>query len=134
VLGLVSWTGVARLERGEFLRLGNEDFVQAVRALGGSHARIIFRHILPNALGPVLVSASFGIAGAILAESTLSFLGFGVPPDQASWGGLLKDGNDRIQELWWMVVFPGLALFTTVTCFNLVGEGIRDATDPKLMR
>lgn len=134
VLGLISWTGVARLERGEFLRLGNEDFVQAVRALGGSHARIIFRHILPNALGPVLVSASFGIAGAILAESTLSFLGFGVPPDQASWGGLLKDGNDRIQELWWMVVFPGLALFTTVTCFNLVGEGIRDATDPKLMR
>ncbi len=133
-LGLISWTGVARLERGEFLRLANQDFVQAVRALGGGHIRIIFRHILPNALGPVMVSASFGIAVSILAESTLSFLGFGVPPDKASWGGLLKIGNDNIQELWWMVVFPGIALFTTVTCFNLVGEGVRDATDPRLIQ
>lgn len=133
-LGLISWTGVARLERGEFLRLVNQDFVQAVRALGGGSMRIIFRHILPNALGPVLVSASFGIAGSILAESTLSFLGFGVPPDQASWGGLLKIGNENIQELWWMVLFPGVALFTTVTCFNLVGEGVRDATDPRLIQ
>lgn len=133
-LGLISWTGVARLERGEFLRLVNQDFVMAVRALGGGSLRIIFRHILPNALGPILVSASFGVAHSILAESTLSFLGFGVPPDQASWGGMLKTGNDRIQELWWMVVFPGIALFTTVTCFNLAGEGLRDATDPRLMQ
>jgi len=133
-LGLISWTGVARLERGEFLRLVNQDFVQAVRALGGGSLRIIFRHVLPNALGPVLVSASFGIAGSILAESTLSFLGFGVPPDQASWGGLLKIGNENIQELWWLVLFPGVALFTTVTCFNLVGEGVRDATDPRLIQ
>ncbi len=132
-LGLISWTGVARLERGEFLRLVHQDFVMAVRALGGGPVRIIFRHILPNALGPVLVSASFGIAHSILAESTLSFLGFGVPPDQASWGGLLKIGNDRIHELWWMVLFPGIALFLTVTCFNLVGEGLRDATDPRLI-
>lgn len=133
-IGLISWTGIARLERAEFLRLRNEDFVMAVRALGGGSARIIFRHILPNALGPVLVAASFGVAGSILAESTLSFLGFGVPPHVASWGELLKGGNERIRDSWWLVLFPGIALFTTVTCFNLLGEGIRDATDPRIRK
>jgi len=130
-LGLVYWTGVARLQRGEFLRLANRDFVMAVRALGGSHARIIFLHILPNALGPILVLVSFGIAGSILVESTLSFLGFGVPQPTASWGDLLNNGRNDIQGTWWLTVFPGLAIFATITCFNLVGEGVRDALDPK---
>lgn len=133
VLGLVWWTGIARLERGEFLRLVNEDFVLAVKALGGSHLRIIFKHILPNALGPILVSASFGIAGAILVESSLSFLGFGVPQPTASWGDILKDGQNDIQGTWWLTIFPGFAIFITVTAFNLLGDGIRDAIDPKLI-
>jgi len=132
VIGLVWWTGIARLERGEFLRLVNEDFVQAVKSLGGSNFRIIFRHILPNALGPILVSASFGMAGAILLESALSFLGFGVPQPMASWGDILKDGQNDIQGMWWLTIFPGFAIFITVTAFNLIGDGIRDATDPKL--
>jgi peptide/nickel transport system permease protein len=131
VLGLVSWTGVARLQRGEFIRLGGRDFVQAVRALGGSNARIIFNHILPNALGPILVTASFGIAGSIVVESALSFLGFGVPQPMASWGDLLNNGRNDIQGTWWLTVFPGLAIFITVTCFNLVGEAVRDALDPR---
>lgn len=133
VLGLVWWTGIARLERGEFIRLANEDFVQAVKALGGSHLRIIFKHILPNALGPILVSASFGMGTAILVESFLSFLGFGVPQPMASWGDILKNGQDDIQGAWWLTIFPGFAIFLTVTAFNLIGDGLRDATDPKLM-
>lgn len=130
-LGLVSWTGVARLQRGEFLRIVNLDFVTAVRALGGSSLRIIFLHVLPNALGPILVLISFGIAGSILVESTLSFLGFGVPQPTASWGDLLNNGRNDIQGTWWLTVFPGIAIFLTVTCFNLLGEGVRDALDPK---
>jgi peptide/nickel transport system permease protein len=130
-LGLVSWTGVARLQRGEFIRLVGLDFVQGVRALGGGHLRIIFAHILPNAIAPILVLASFGIAGSILVESTLSFLGFGVPQPTASWGDLLNNGRNDIQGTWWLTVFPGLAIFLTVTCFNLVGEGVRDALDPR---
>jgi peptide/nickel transport system permease protein len=130
-LGLVWWTGVARLQRGEFLRVVNLDFVQAVRALGGSNLRIIFLHVLPNALGPILVVISFGIAGSILIESGLSFLGFGVPQPTASWGDLLNNGRADIQGTWWLTVFPGLAIFLTVTCFNLMGEGIRDALDPR---
>ena len=127
-LGLVSWTGVARLQRGEFIRLVNLDFVQGVRALGGGHTRIIFMHILPNAIAPILVLASFGIAGSILVESTL---GFGVPQPTASWGDLLNNGRNDIQGTWWLTVFPGIAIFLTVTCFNLVGEGVRDALDPR---
>lgn len=130
-LGLLSWTGVARLQRGEFLRLVNLDFVQAVRALGGSNARIIFKHILPNAVGPILVVVSFGIPSSILVESALSFLGFGVPQPQASWGDLLNNGRNDPQKLWWLTTFPGLILFLTLTCFNLVGEGVRDALDPR---
>jgi peptide/nickel transport system permease protein len=129
-LAALWWTGVARLQRGEFLRLVNLDYVQAVRALGGGNLRIIFIHILPNALGPILVLVSFGIAGSILVESSLSFLGFGVPQPMASWGDLLNNGRNAIRENWWLTVFPGMAIFLTVTCFNLVGEGIRDALDP----
>ncbi len=125
------WTGVARLQRGEFLRLVRLDFVQSVRALGGSHLRIIFLHILPNGIGPILVLVSFGIAGSILIESGLSFLGFGVPQPMASWGDLLNNGRNDIKGTWWLTLFPGLAIFITVTAFNLLGEGIRDALDPK---
>lgn len=130
-LSLLWWTGVARLQRGEFLRLVGQDFVQGVRALGGSNMRIIFLHILPNALGPILVMVSFGIAGSILVESALSFLGFGVPQPMASWGDLLNNGRNDIKGTWWLTLFPGFVIFVTVTCFNLLGEGIRDALDPR---
>lgn len=132
-LGLVSWTGVARLVRGEFLKIMSEDYVQAARALGFSDARIIFRHVLPNGVAPVFVSASFGVAGAILVESSLSFLGFGVAPPTASWGEILQQGRRYINEnLYHLVWAPGFCIFITVTMFNLVGEGLRDALDPKL--
>ncbi len=130
-LAALWWTGVARLQRAEFLRLVGMDFVQSVRALGGSSLRIIFLHILPNGLGPILVMTSFGIAGSILIESGLSFLGFGVPQPMASWGDLLNNGRNDIKGTWWLTVFPGLAIFATVTCFNLLGEAVRDALDPR---
>jgi peptide/nickel transport system permease protein len=129
-LAALWWTAVARLQRAEFLRLVNMDYIQAVRALGGSNPRIIFLHLLPNGFGPILVLVSFGIAGSILIESGLSFLGFGVPQPLASWGDLLNNGRNDIQGLWWLTVFPGIAIFATVTCFNLIGEGVRDALDP----
>lgn len=132
VIGLTSWTGVARLVRAEFLRLANQDFVQAGRALGYSAPRLIFRHILPNAMAPVLVSATFGVAGAILIESALSFLGLGITVPKPSWGGILSDGRDAIFSAQWIIFFPGLAIFLTITCYNLVGEAFRDAADPRL--
>lgn len=132
-LGLINWTGVARLVRGEFLKCMAEDYVSAARALGLSNTRIIFRHILPNAISPVFVSASFGVAGAILVESSLSFLGFGVAPPTASWGEILRQGRNYINEnLYHLVWFPGICIFFTVTMFNLLGEGLRDALDPRL--
>jgi peptide/nickel transport system permease protein len=132
VIGLTSWTGVARLTRGEFFRLVSLDYVSAIQALGGSTPRIIFRHILPNGIGPVLVVASFGIASAVLIESALSFLALGVPPPAASWGTLLFEGRSDILGSWWLTVFPGVAIFLTVTAWNLFGEGLRDAIDPRL--
>lgn len=131
IIGVTRWTGVARLVRGEFLRLRNQEFVQAAKALGLPEWRIIFRHILPNALGPVLVAASFGVASAILIESTLSFLGLG---DRSSptWGLILNDGRVYRNEL--MIILPGLAIFVTVSLFNLMGDGLRDALDPKLRK
>jgi peptide/nickel transport system permease protein len=132
VIGITGWTGVARLIRGEFLRLRESDFSIAARATGLTDRRIMFRHLLPNALSPVLVSATFGVAGAILTESALSFLGFGVPPPTPSWGELLSQSQRFIDRAWWLVTFPGLAIFITVTAFNLVGEGLRDAMDPRL--
>ncbi|MDD5644695.1 MAG: ABC transporter permease [bacterium] len=129
VIGLTGWPGVARLMRGEILKIKNIEYVQSARSAGVSSIRIIFRHILPNAIGPVLVSATFGIAGAILIESSLSFLGFGVQPPTPSWGEILSQAKQYLS--WWLVVFPGIAIFVTVTAFNLVGEGIRDAIDPK---
>lgn len=134
VIGLTGWTGVARFVRADFLKLKQLDFITALRALGASHKRIIFLHMLPNAMAPVLVSAVFGIAGAILTESSLSFLGFGVPPPTPSWGDILSQSRDYIEFAWWLTVFPGFAIFLSITAYNLVGEGLRDAMDPKLFR
>ncbi len=132
IIGLTGWMNVARLVRAEFLTLKERDFIAAARAAGAADARIIFRHILPNALAPVFVSATFGIAGAILTESGLSFLGLGVQPPDPSWGNILTAGKDNITVAWWLSVFPGIAILITVLSYNLVGEGLRDALDPRL--
>lgn len=131
VIGLTGWTGIARLVRGEFLRLKGLDFVQAARSLGYSTPRIIFRHVLPNALSPVLVSVTFGIASSILVESSLSFLGFGVQPPTPSWGDILSQSREFMDIAWWLMLYPGVAIFLSVTAFNLVGEGLQDAIDPR---
>ena len=130
-LGLTSWTTEARFVRGEFLRIREMDVAYAARASGARDARIILRHLLPNALAPVLVSASFGVASAILTESALSFLGFGVPIPTATWGSILATAEQNIEYAWWLVVFPGVALFLTVAAFNIVGDRFRDALDPR---
>ncbi|TRO83756.1 ABC transporter permease [Trichloromonas acetexigens] len=132
IIGLTGWMGVARLVRAEFLSLRERDFVQAARALGASDGRLIFRHILPNALSPVLVSATLGVAGAILTESALSFLGIGVQPPTPSWGNMLIAGKQTLGTAWWLSAFPGLAILITVLGYNLLGEGIRDALDPRI--
>ncbi len=132
VIGLTSWMGVARLVRAEFLSLREREFVTAARALGASDIRLILRHMLPNALAPVMVSATLGVAGAILTESALSFLGLGVQPPTPSWGNILTAGKDNIEIAWWLSVFPGLAILITVMSYNLLGEGIREAIDPRL--
>lgn len=132
IIGLTSWMGVARLVRAEFLSLRERDFVLAARAIGAKDARIIFRHILPNAISPVLVSATLGVAGAILTESALSFLGIGVQPPTPSWGNMLIAGKQTLGTAWWLSVFPGMAILITVLGYNLLGEGIRDAMDPRI--
>lgn len=132
VIGLTNWMDVARLVRAEFLSLKEKDFVSAARAVGASDKRLIFRHILPNALSPVFVAATFGVAGAILIESGLSFLGLGVQPPEPSWGNILTAGKDNIEVAWWLSLYPGLAILITVLSYNLVGEGLRDALDPRL--
>lgn len=132
VIGITSWMDVARLVRAEFLSLKEKDFVSAARAVGASDKRLIFKHILPNALSPVFVAATFGVAGAILIESGLSFLGLGVQPPDPSWGNILTAGKDNIEVAWWLSFFPGFAILITVLSYNLVGEGLRDALDPRL--
>lgn len=132
IIGLTGWMGVCRLVRAEFLSLKERDFVQSARALGVGNARIIVRHILPNSLTPVMIAAVLGIAGAILTESALSFLGIGVQPPTPSWGNILTSGKDNIQIAWWLSLFPGLAILVTVLSYNLLGEGLRDALDPRL--
>jgi peptide/nickel transport system permease protein len=131
VIGVTGWMGVARLARAEFLALKERDFVTAARALGVGDAGIIFRHILPNAMSPVLVSVTLDVAGAILTESALSFLGIGVQPPTPSWGNILTLGKDNIEFAWWLSVFPGFAILITVMGYNLLGEGMRDALDPR---
>ncbi|MBI5343468.1 MAG: ABC transporter permease, partial [Deltaproteobacteria bacterium] len=131
-IGLTGWMGVARLVRAETLSLKERDFIAAARAQGAETGRILFRHILPNTLAPVLVAATLGVAGAILTESALSFLGIGVQPPTPSWGNILTAGKDNIEFAWWLSVYPGLAILFTVLGYNLLGEGIRDAVDPRL--
>lgn len=132
VIGVTGWMDVARLVRAEFLTLRELDFVLAARASGAGSLRLIFRHILPNALSPVFVAATFGVAGAILVEAALSFLGLGVQPPNPSWGNILTAGKDNIEVAWWLSLYPGLAILITVLSYNLVGEGLRDALDPRL--
>ena len=132
VIGVTGWMGVARLVRAEFLTLKQRDFVMAARAMGLGDAGIIFRHILPNAMTPVLVSVTLDIAGAILTESALSFLGIGVRPPTPSWGNILTIGKDNLEFAWWLSVYPGFAILITVLGYNLLGEGIRDALDPRI--
>ena len=132
VIGITSWMGTSRFVRAEFLSLRERDFVQAAKALGVRDPRIIFRYILPNALAPVFVTATLDVASAILVEAGLSFLGFGVQPPAPSWGNILTEGRTYIFDAWWLTVFPGLAILITVLSFNLVGEGLRDALDPRL--
>jgi peptide/nickel transport system permease protein len=131
VIGITGWPTIARLIRGEILKQRASDYVSAAQALGFTHARVIFRHILPNSLSPALVAAPFGIAGAIITEAGLSLLGFGVRPPTPSWGSVLKLGSENYLY-WWLVVVPSLAIFFTVTVFNLIGSGLRDAMDPRL--
>jgi len=132
VIGLTSWMGVARLVRAETLTLRERDFIAASRLAGASSCRILFVHILPNALAPVLVSATLGIAGAILVESSLSFLGLGVQPPDASWGNILMDGKSVMEIAPWHSLFPGSAILITVLGYNLLGESLRDLLDPRL--
>jgi len=132
VIGLTGWMGVARLVRAETLTIRERDYVLAARAAGAGPMRIIFRHILPNAISPVLVSATLGVAGAILTESSLSFLGLGVQPPDASWGNILMEGKEVLGIAWWLSVFPGLAILFTVLGYNLLGESLRDWLDPRL--
>lgn len=132
VIGITSWMGTARFVRAEFLSLRERDFTQAAKALGVKDCRIIYRHILPNAMAPVFVTATLGVASAILVESGLSFLGFGAQPPAPSWGNILTEGRAYIFDAWWLTVFPGFAILVTVLSFNLVGEGLRDAIDPRL--
>jgi peptide/nickel transport system permease protein len=132
VLGVTGWTSICRLTRAEFMKLRTLEYVTAARALGASVPRILFRHILPNAMAPVLVPITFGIAGAILTESGLSLLGLGSPPDTPSWGGLLNRGRENFETMWWLIVFPGIVIFSTVLAYNLIGEGLQEATDPRL--
>lgn len=134
VIGLTGWMGVARLVRAETLSIREMDYIMAARCIGCSNFRIIFRHILPNAMSPVLVAATLGVAGAILTESALSFLGIGVLPPTPSWGNILTSGKDYIEFAWWLSLFPGLAILVTVLAYNLLGEGIRDALDPRVKR
>jgi peptide/nickel transport system permease protein len=132
VIGLTGWMGVARLVRAEFLAIKEREFVIWSQSIGASALRIIWRHILPNAMAPVLVAMTLGIPAAILTESGLSFLGLGVRPPYATWGNILNEGKEVIELAWWLSVYPGLAILITVLSYNLLGEGIRDALDPRL--
>jgi len=134
VIGLTSWMGTARFVRAEFLALRKQDFVVAATSIGAPERRVIFLHMVPNAIAPVLVSATIGVASAILTESALSFLGFGVQPPYATWGNILADGKGFIFDAPWLFFIPGVAILIVVLAFNLVGEGLREALNPKLRR
>ena len=130
IIGALSWMPVARLVRASFLSIKEKEFIEAAYCIGATRSSIIFKHILPNALGPVIVAATLGVGAAIITESSLSFLGLGFPPDVPTWGRLLFDNKDWMELAWWMVVFPGMAIFLAVLSINYVGDGLRDALDP----
>jgi glutathione transport system permease protein len=134
ILALLFWTGIARVVRGIFLSLREKEYIEAAKAAGSGDARIIFRHILPNAIGPIVVNMTLITAIAILTEATLSFLGFGVEPPTAALGKLISEGADQMETQWWLVVFPGLVLVAIVLCINFIGDGLRDALDPTQRR
>ncbi len=134
VLGLTGWIPVTRYLRAEFLKLRGSDLLAAARATGAGHLRIVLRHLLPSALAPVLVTAAFAVAGAIVLEAALSFLGLGVAEPTATWGRLLREARDHVDRAWWLALFPGIALFLTVLTCNLIGEGVRDLLDPRSRR
>lgn len=132
IIGLTGWMPVARLVRAEFLSLKEREFVLYEKVIGVDNLTIIFKHMLPNALNPVIVSAAFGIAGAILLETSLSFLGLGVQPPTPSWGNILTSGKDMLGVAWWVSFFPGIFILISVLCYNLIGEGLKDALNPKI--
>ncbi|QDT70530.1 Glutathione transport system permease protein GsiD [Planctomycetes bacterium MalM25] len=132
VIGVTSWTGIARLARAEVMKIKQLEYVTAARAIAVPWPWIVLRHVMRNALAPVLVPVTFGIASAILIEAGLSYLGFGASPPNPSWGTLLQSGRKAIQEMWWLILFPGMAIFLTVLAYNLIGEGLQEATDPRL--
>ncbi|MEO6836581.1 MAG: ABC transporter permease [Candidatus Tumulicola sp.] len=132
IIGALSWMGVARLVRASFLSLREREFAEAARAVGNNDARIIFRHLLPNAVAPIVVQATLDVAGVIVLESTLSFLGLGIQPPTASWGNMLSNAQSNLQTAWWAAVFPGLCILVTVLAINYMGDGLRDALDPNM--
>jgi peptide/nickel transport system permease protein len=132
IIGALSWMPVARLVRASFLSLREREFAEAARAVGNSDGRIIFRHLLPNAVAPIVVQATLDVASVIILESTLSFLGFGIQPPTASWGNMLADAQSNLQQAWWAAVFPGLCILVTVLAINYIGDGLRDALDPNM--
>ena len=133
IIGLTGWTGIARFIRAELLKVRNLEYIEAAHALGYSESRTLLKHAIPNSLSPVLISIAFGIASAILVESTLSFLGIGVPAETMTWGSMLSSARQS-PSAWWLAIFPGFAIFITVTWYNLVGEGLTDALDPRLKK
>lgn len=134
IIGCTSWMGIARLVRGSILSLKEQDFTDAARALGAGDARIIFKHLLPNALGPIIVAATLLTGGAIIYESSLSYLGVGIQPPFASWGNMLTNAQDYLAEAPWLAFWPGMMIFITVLSLNFVGDGLRDAFDPKMKK
>jgi ABC-type dipeptide/oligopeptide/nickel transport system permease subunit len=134
ILAFLLWTGIARVVRGVFLSLREKEYVEAAKAAGAGDTRIIFRHILPNAMGPIIVNMTLTVAAAILIEAALSFLGFGIKPPTPALGSLISDGQNEMQTAWWLVVFPGIAIMVLVLCINFIGDGLRDALDPTQRR
>ncbi|HXW77235.1 MAG TPA: ABC transporter permease [Candidatus Eremiobacteraceae bacterium] len=132
IIGVLSWMPVARLVRAAFLSLREKEFCEAARAIGGRDSRIMFKHLLPNTLAPIVVQATLDVANVIILESTLSFLGFGIQPPTASWGNMLSDAQTNITIAWWAAVYPGLCIFATVLAINYIGDGLRDALDPNV--
>jgi peptide/nickel transport system permease protein len=132
IIGGLSWMSVARLVRASFLSLREREFAEAARAIGNNDGRIIFRHLLPNAVAPIVVQATLDVAGVIVLESTLSFLGLGIQPPTASWGNMLSNAQANLQTAWWAAVFPGLCILATVLSINYIGDGLRDALDPNM--